>query len=196
LVFVPRSGANGDNPPSNPEPDLWDLDGLGAAPRKILAQPGTEIAPQFSPDGTEILYVRKYRGSRNVWVVGADGSDPHQLTHHLWLSTAAWSPDGKRVAVAGSGGSGRHLYVVNVATGISHWLVGIESVTNGLAWTPDGRWITYADFDGRFWRVHPDGRRRETIGAIPDREVRRLLWSPNGAHLAYAAREVEDEGFD
>jgi len=197
MAFVSRSGANRhDAARRDSEPDLWRLDGLHAVPYKILAQQGTEINPQFSPDGTKILYVRKHRGSRNVWVVNADGSDPRQLTRHLWLSTAAWSPDGKRVAVTGSGGAGRHLYVVTVAGRGSHRLAVGENLTNGLAWTPDGRWITYADFDGKIRRVRPDGRGREAIGGIPDREVRRLLWSPDGRHLVYAARSIEDERYD
>ncbi len=197
MVFVPRSGVYGpDAARSNPEPDLWRLDALHAEPYKILAPQGTEINPQFSPDGTKILYARKHKGLRNVWVVNADGSNPRQLTRRLWLSAAAWSPDGKRVAVAGSSQSGQHLYVASVAGRGSRRLAGAENPTKGLAWTPDGRWITYADFDGKIWRIRPDSRGRETIGAIPDREVRRLLWSPNGRHLAYAARNVEDERYD
>jgi Tol biopolymer transport system component len=198
LVFVPRSGVfDHDASRGESEPDLRRLDGLRAEPYKILAQQGTEIRPQFSPDGTKILYVRKHEGLRNVWVVNADGSHPRQLTRRLWLSVAAWSPDGRRVAVAGfSDESGSRLYVISVSGRGSERLAGIGNLTNGLAWTPDGRWITYADFDGRIRRVRPDGSHREAIGGIPDREVRRLLWSPDGRHLAYAARNLEDERYD
>lgn len=198
LVFIPRPGVgHGDASRDHSEPDLWRLDSLHAGPYKILVQRGAEIRPQFSPDGTKILYVRKHRGLRNVWVVNADGSNPRQLTRRLWLSVAAWSPDSKRIAVAGhSGESGSGLYVISILRrGVSR-LAGIESITNGLAWTPDGRWITYANSAGEIWRVRPDGSDREQIGDIPDREVRRLMWSPNGKHLAYTARSIEDERYD
>ena len=197
MAFVSRPGPNGQGAAhSKSEPDLWRLDSLRGAPYKILAQPGTEINPQFSPDGTKLLYVRKHKSSRNVWVVNADGSDPRQVTRHLWFSTAAWSPDGKRIAVSGSGGAGRHLYVVTAAGRGFHRLAVGRYLTKGLAWTPDGRWITYAAAGGKIWRVRPNGRHREAIGGIPDREVRRLLWSPDGKHLAYAAMSVEDERYD
>lgn len=198
LVFVPRPGVdNNDASRGDSEPDLWRLDGLRAEPYKILTQQGTEIKPQFSPDGTKILYVRKHKGLRNVWVVNADGSGPNQLTRRLWLSAAAWSPDSERIAVAGhSDKSGSGLYVMSVSGRGIHRLAGVENMTNGLAWTPDGRWITYADLDGKIWRVHPDGSDREWIGGFPDREVRRLVWSPDGRHLAYTARSLEDERYD
>lgn len=195
LVFVPRPGVDASRGDS--APDLWRLDGLHGEPYKMLAQEGTEIKPQFSQDGTKILYVRKHRGLRNVWVVNADGSSPRQLTHRLWLSAAAWSPDSKRIAVAGhSDESGSGLYVMSVVGQGVDRLAGIENVTNGLAWTPDGRWITYAALGGTIWRVRPGGSDRKRIGEIPDREVRRLMWSPNGRRLAYAARSLEDERYD
>jgi Tol biopolymer transport system component len=44
--------------------------------------------PRFSPDGTEILYQK----GENVWVMNADGSNPHQLVNAL-SSMAIFSPD-------------------------------------------------------------------------------------------------------
>src|ERR1044072_8828205 len=74
-----------------------------------------------------------------------------------------------------------------------HRLAGIENMTNGLAWTPDGRWITYTTLNGTIWRVRPHGSHRERVADIPDRKARRLMWSGDGRHLAYTARSLEDE---
>ena len=84
LVFVANSGAyEFGTAHRGPRPDLWRLDGLGAEPHRILRQPGNELDPQFSPDGSKVLYLRKGGGRRAAWVVGADGSDPHRVGSRL-----------------------------------------------------------------------------------------------------------------
>lgn len=190
LVFVSNSiaGYYGTSR-KGPTPDLWRLDGLHARPRKILAEPGFELRPQFSPDGTRVLYVYKWHGRRSVWVVGADGSNPHPVATGFSIVNAAWSPDGTRLAVAGyqAHGRGAFLYVASPSGGAMRRVPGVSGVGAAVAWTPDGRWIDYSARDGEIWRVRPDGSGRRRIGRIPRHDVRRLLWSPRGDHLAYSA---------
>ena len=70
LVFVANSGAyEFGTAHRGPRPDLWRLDGLGAEPHRILRQPGNELHPRFSPDGSQVLYLRKDSGRRTPWVV-------------------------------------------------------------------------------------------------------------------------------
>jgi WD40 repeat protein len=202
LVFVVNSGAYEFNTPHRgPRPNLWRLDGLHAKPYPILSQPGTEFRPQFSPDGTKVLYVRKDKGRRSVWVVDADGSNPHAVAPGFLLASAAWAPDSKRIAVTGvrREGSDSRLYVAPISARRLKALpgtTGVTGVTTAPAWTPDGRWITYG-VDNTIWRVRPDGSGREQIGDLPaHHEIRRLLWSPDGKHLGYAAIKRDEESFD
>src|SRR5215211_8021082 len=55
--------------------------------------------PAWSPDGTQIAF---YDNAGQIWVMGADGSNPRTLTpNKLYVQTSnppRWSPDGKRVA--------------------------------------------------------------------------------------------------
>ena len=53
-----------------------------------------------------------------------------------------------------------------------------------------GRWITYATYEGEIKRVRPDGSDKQEIAAFEGREVRNLMWSPDGDHLAYSAEEI------
>jgi Tol biopolymer transport system component len=195
LVFAANSGAYELNTPQRgPRPDLWRLDGLGGRPRRILSQPGSELRPQISPDGTKVLYVRKYKGRRNVWVVNLDGSNPHPVTSGLLIASAVWAPDSKDIAVSGfsARGQGSRLYVEPASGPRRNPLRGVSDVSDGLAWTPNGRWIAYGALDGTIWRIRPDGRDRERIGSLPHHDIRRLLYSPDGRHLAYAAVKVEE----
>ncbi|MBT8076524.1 MAG: PD40 domain-containing protein [Gammaproteobacteria bacterium] len=53
--------------------------------------------PTFSPDGSQIAFVSDRAGGDNLWVMNADGSEPHAITdeaEHL-VHNPAWGPDGQ-----------------------------------------------------------------------------------------------------
>jgi Tol biopolymer transport system component len=56
--------------------------------------------PSWSPDGSQIVFTKGGRHDRNVFIVGADGSDPTRLTDtpNRYEYTPAFSPQGDRIA--------------------------------------------------------------------------------------------------
>jgi Tol biopolymer transport system component len=72
-------------------------------------------APQLSPDGTQIIFARRWVDKMNdkwessVWIMNADGSRPRALVQG---SDVNWSPDGKRIAYIAKGEpSGSQIWV-------------------------------------------------------------------------------------
>lgn len=54
--------------------------------------------PNWSPDGSRILFMSTRTGVSWVWVMNADGSDQHLLVRSGELdSQPSWSPDGRRI---------------------------------------------------------------------------------------------------
>jgi WD40 repeat protein len=148
----------------------------------------------FSPDGTKVMYVRKLNGRRSIWVVNADGSQAHQVTSGFVFASAAWAPDSRRIAVAAFPASKgvTQLFIVRSSGGKRRGVPHVSNPTTALAWTPNGRWITYGGLDGTIWRIRPTGADRKQLGKISNHEIRRLLWSPDGQHLAYGALTREE----
>jgi dipeptidyl aminopeptidase/acylaminoacyl peptidase len=195
LIYVPNArtitGMKGKL--IGPRPDLWRLDSLYATPRKILASRAEENDPRFSPDGTEITFMREGERSTSLWIAQADGTSPHRLIGHLLgPSAAAWSPDGRRIALSTFSRKKNdrrcHLYLLSANGGQPHRIVDEEILSNRPAWTPDGRWIAFSTYDGEIRKIHPDGTGLRTIVRLPGKEIRGLSWSPDGASLGYTAR--------
>jgi dipeptidyl aminopeptidase/acylaminoacyl peptidase len=66
------------------ERQLWTCDLISGTQRQITRLPGTSCDPSFSPDGSAIAFVHAgpYE-SADIWVVGADGSHPRQLSRSM-----------------------------------------------------------------------------------------------------------------
>jgi TolB protein len=85
-------------------------------PIRLTDHPGAEMHPDWSPDGTQIVFEAK-RDERNwdIWVMNADGSAPRNLTANEPSDDGnpAWSPDGERIAFSSNRGGDFDIYVMN-----------------------------------------------------------------------------------
>src|SRR5271166_787073 len=126
-------------------------------PIPLTAFPGEEVAPTFSPDGAQVAFAwtgDPASGPKGfdlyVKVIGSENL--LQLTHHPsdWISPA-WSPDGTQIAFHRISGADTGLYVIPALGGAERKLrsTHITHITDRIAasigWSPDGKWIAYAD---------------------------------------------------
>jgi Tol biopolymer transport system component len=97
--FVPFTGGTFDgqsfamDPLGNEvTPSIWLMDADGSNQRPLAGTEGSSgMGATWSPDGTQLAF-----GMRNgVWVVGADGSDPHEVVSDG--DVPVWSPDGSTI---------------------------------------------------------------------------------------------------
>jgi Tol biopolymer transport system component len=105
--------------------------------------------PSFSPDGTQIAYVDGGGDhSHSVWVVNADGSDPHMIVENEVISEMipghvfglAWSPTGDRIALGLQVDAGAAIYTFAPnGTGFTRLIRDAVSPS----WSPDGSQIAY-----------------------------------------------------
>lgn len=95
-----------------------------------------DMQPRFSPDGKWIAFVsdrtgENGKGGDNIWVMHADGSAPHQVTHesfHL-LTQPVWMPDSQYIIARKHFTSRRSLGAGEM------WLYHISGKTDGLQLT-------------------------------------------------------------
>jgi Tol biopolymer transport system component len=119
-------------------------DGSGA---RLLTAGTWNASPAWSPDGERIAFVAPSGTPSNddIWVVGADGSDPHILLDAtLRDSGPVWAPDGTRIAFAGGRPGAYDVYVGEVASATATDLMpDTPSQDAPIGWTRDGSTIVF-----------------------------------------------------
>jgi TolB protein len=155
------------------------------------------VEPSWSPDGMEIAFKRVYpccgKPPDALWLIGADGSNPHQLSSRSGtrdaLSNTTWSPDGRQLAFLADGIGGSYdVYVIN-SDG-----TGERNISNSpeeeywASWSPDGARIAFPRMSGprliagTFVVVDPDGSHPVLLTG-PSVNSNTAVWSPDGSRL-------------
>ncbi|MGH7457266.1 MAG: S9 family peptidase, partial [bacterium] len=120
------------HPPDYYESDLFVIDLSSGVSKKILAQPGKEISPLWSPDGKWIACISNggvydWIGNEYVLIVNPLTGEKKNLTQNFDEATrlAGWSADGKAIYFSAAQGISSKLFSVAIAD------QRIQSVTTG-----------------------------------------------------------------
>jgi len=106
--------------------------------------------PQISPDGKRIIYVRQFadvmsdQRRSNLWIINFDGTDSRPLTTgNSSDSSPRWSPDGSQVAYISDRDGTTQIYRRWMDTGETAKVTSLTSPPEGIAWSPDGKWVSF-----------------------------------------------------
>ena len=132
FAAVPAAAAPRGARPAEPDPLL---------PLATLLAPATNEAPQLSPDGRWVSFLRPVDGALNFFVAPADSpAAARQLTHRVGrglqpydvsgVPLARWTPDSRRILfpVDRNGDEKWNLHVVDVATGEERTLTDLPGI--------------------------------------------------------------------
>ena len=146
----------------------------------------------LSPDGQKLA---RLSGLGEIEVVNVSSGNANRFTlpgDPPSLGTKmSWAPDSLGIATT----TYMNVFVLNTSAGTMSQATSTTQPQVGigdLAWSPDGKWIAYAD--GFFLtRIHPDGSERAT-GPKYYGGPNRIAWSPTSASFAFDALDLDTLG--
>lgn len=185
-------------------PDLFVMRPDGTKLRRITRSRGSDVFPEWSPDGKSLVFISdrsrpRNEGSYEIYLMRANGTGLRRVTHDRFVDYQPdWAPDGQHlVFVSTRPFRSSALCVMNInGTGFRRLPL------NGTmpAWSPDGETIAFVRFDASsgseaIWLINPDGSNPrqltrpprqpefDTNGAdwMPD-------WAPDGKQIAFSRR--------
>jgi Tol biopolymer transport system component len=124
--------------------DIWIMNANGSGQTPLTNSTDGEVSPEFSPDGTKIVYVRQ-TGSNQIWLMNANGTNQHVLLNNPGVQDTgpSWSPDGQKI-VYEDGTDG--LSVMN-ADGSNPTAIHNASdqaiMAQDPTWSPDGTELAF-----------------------------------------------------
>jgi Tol biopolymer transport system component/DNA-binding winged helix-turn-helix (wHTH) protein len=147
--------------------NIWRVPGPSSsdkksAPARFIASTEMDREPQFSPDGTKIVFGSARSGHYEIWVCDHEGRNPVQLTSFNVsdVGSPRWSPDSRWIAFDSSKTGNWDIYVISADGGQPRRVTTGTSNHVRPSWSKDGRWIYFGDSaagDEQVWKVPAGG---------------------------------------
>jgi tricorn protease len=153
--------------------NIWTVEASGGEARQLTSHKGLELFPKISPDGKWIAFSAEYSGSRQVYIMPAQGGTPQQLTYYNDVGNMpprggfdnvvmGWTPDSKQVFFRSNrtpfGERMGKYFTVSINGGLEKELPIPHGGFADLS--PDGKKVafTYVDREFRTWKRYKGGR--------------------------------------
>jgi Tol biopolymer transport system component/serine/threonine protein kinase len=179
MPAVPRRGDRLAFVASLEDTNLWEVPigptGVAAGPPRpgVAASSWLDGSPDFSADGSRLVFVSNRTGRDEVFIGSADTVTATQITDFSGVPASTvgsprLSPDGKEVVFDARVRGNADIYVVSTSGGTPRRLTTDPGADVVPVWSPDGEWIYFTSRRGgppRTWRVRRDGISEEQVAA-------------------------------
>lgn len=181
------------NRDGNEEIYVMELDGRNQT--RLTQNPGRDIDPQWSPDGTKIAFLSERGNEIGLYVMNTDGSQQKLLTPSILFKDGefSWAPDSTRVVYSSFIDNNSDLSVIDVRGSTEQNLTATDTQWElSSSWSPDGTKIAfYSLYLHEYFMINSDGSDLTKIVDVPSDAWSQPQWSPGGLYvLVIASSEI------
>jgi Tol biopolymer transport system component len=158
----------------------------------------SDLAPEWSPDGRRVAFLRYTSGDYELFVAEADGSGVTGFDQRA--EDFSWSSDGKTISYTTfQMGSDLDIFLGTVYGDEGRELIASPFSDVEPSWSPKGDAIAFVSHpvldrdpgDADIFVVHPDGTGMTKLTDSPAWDYA-PEWSPDSTLIAYLSERIED----
>ncbi len=171
--------------------NIWRMPGPAAderraAPQRLIGSTQADLNPDYSPDGTKILFSSRRTGSSEIWMSDSEGKNLVQLTSlGRHSGTPRWSPDGRQIAFDSRPEGDSDIFVMDPRGRAPFRLTDNRADDIVPSWSRDGKWVYFgSERTGKWeiWKVSPEDG---TTVQVTHNGGWNAAESPDGRYLYY-----------
>ena len=182
----------------HPQSHIYLINADGSGERQLTTDSITNLYPDWSPDGSRIVYMSvdavPTTGSPagDLFLMNADGSRKVRLTQGRQAKWPKWSPDGQSIVFADAPDNQSELseiYRITAEGGAIQRLTNNPGFDGFPAWTPEGRIVFTSQQGGQggsqLFIMNADGSNQRPLTSGPGERWFPAV-SPDGRRIAFA----------
>jgi Tol biopolymer transport system component len=202
-ILHPRASRDGTRVAFAALGDLWVMT-IGGKPERLTNDAAVETEPNWSPDGTQLVYSSDRSGSMDLYIRDLKtGQDRRLTTSPEAEMGAAFSPDGRYVAYTSNIAFKQgETYIVPAAGGPPRKVYDRIFGPGFPAWSPDSKTVLinalrpyssrYREGMNYLTAIPIEGGAPRMIVPVEHEPIGKRsgdgpVWSPDGKHLAYVS---------
>jgi Tol biopolymer transport system component/uncharacterized protein YjdB len=176
--------------------DLYIVNRNGMNMRWLTRADGMEEQPQWSPDGSKILFTADGDGKTDLYTINVDGTGLVNVTAGVTQLSSkldpAWSPNGSRIAFVGVQGSNYKVWTIGSdGTDARQVTTDAAGFDTQPTFSPDGQQIAFVRYNVAAPANGDDIMIVSANGGTPTRlalpgDQRAPAWSADGRYIAVA----------
>ena len=180
--------------------DIFTINSDGTNQTNITNNAAADDAPNYSPDGSLIVFTSNRDGNNEIYRMNADGSNPLRLTNDAASDFSPYySPDGATIVFVSTRDGNSEIYKMNADGTNQVRLTNNTSSDTEPAFSPGGQKIVYVSSTAgpiKLFTMNADGSNPQSIpdsfGFAPSYE--RPSYSPDGTKIIFTY--TSDSGFE
>ncbi|MCX7846817.1 MAG: hypothetical protein N2595_02120 [bacterium] len=179
---------------SGPSRNIFICDSDGANNRQLTRSSSLCVFPRWFPQGDAIVFTAYFEGRPVVYRMDLRSGSMTKLVNFPGMNTsAAVSPDGRKVAVILDKDGMPELYTIDLFGGPRVRLTRGRAAESTPSWSPDGRQIVFSSEEGggrpQIFIINANGGTPQRISNPGfSRYCTSPVWSPDGKKIAYVAQ--------